>query len=241
MSRHPGSRGADGAVALFVGTVRDDEVALEAALREAAEQCDAIVTSGGVSMGDYDVVKAVLSRIADMRWMQIAIKPAKHYYTPSWAPDSKKLLFSDTDLNVIVMDVAAGTTKVIGNDPWMVPQRTLYPTWSPDSKWVAYAARLNSLYRAIFVANVETGERKQVTDGLADAMYPVWDAGGKYLWFLASTDFGLRSQWLDMTSYDRTENFGLYLAVLKKGEPSPLLPESDEDKDGNRNLITHDR
>ena len=41
--------------------------------------CDAVVTSGGVSMGDYDVVKAVLGRIADMRWMQIAIKPAKPF------------------------------------------------------------------------------------------------------------------------------------------------------------------
>ena len=48
-------------------------------LREAAGECDAIVTSGGVSMGDYDVVKAVLGRIADMRWMQIAIKPAKPF------------------------------------------------------------------------------------------------------------------------------------------------------------------
>jgi len=38
-----------------------------------------VITSGGVSMGDYDVVKAVLSRIADMRWMQIAIKPAKPF------------------------------------------------------------------------------------------------------------------------------------------------------------------
>ena len=61
------------------GTVRDDESALEAVLREAAAGCDAIVTSGGVSMGDYDVVKAVLGRIADMRWMQIAIKPAKPF------------------------------------------------------------------------------------------------------------------------------------------------------------------
>ena len=68
-----------------------------------------------------------------------------------------------------------------------------------------------------------------MTDGLADATWPVFDASGKYLWFFASTDFGLRSQWLDMTSYDHTETFGLYLAVLKKGEPSPLLPESDED------------
>lgn len=61
------------------GIVRDDEDALERVLREAAETCDAIVTSGGVSMGDYDVVKLVLSRIADMRWMQIAMKPAKPF------------------------------------------------------------------------------------------------------------------------------------------------------------------
>jgi molybdenum cofactor synthesis domain-containing protein len=68
-----------GAEAIDFGVVRDDEAALEATLRRAADTCDAIVTSGGVSMGDYDVVKAVLSKIADMRWMQIAIKPAKPF------------------------------------------------------------------------------------------------------------------------------------------------------------------
>jgi molybdenum cofactor synthesis domain-containing protein len=61
------------------GIVRDDEAELEEVLRHAAQHCDAIVTSGGVSMGDYDVVKAVLGRIADMNWMQIAIKPAKPF------------------------------------------------------------------------------------------------------------------------------------------------------------------
>ena len=100
----------------------------------------------------------------------------------------------------------------------MVPARTLNPVWSPDSKWVAYSSRLRSLYHAIFVSNVETGESKQVTDGLADAVWPAWDASGKYLWFLASTDFGLRSQWLDMTSYDHIPTFGLYFAVLHKSE-----------------------
>jgi tricorn protease len=160
---------------------------------------------------------------------EIALPKANFYYTPSWSPDSKKLVYTDTSLNVWVMDVASGQAKIIGNDPWMVPQRTLHPTWSPDSRYVAFASRLNSLYRAIFVANVETGEKTQVTDGLADAMYPVWDASGKHLWFLASTTYGLRSQWLDMTSYDREVTFGLYFAILKKGEASPLLPESDED------------
>ncbi len=161
---------------------------------------------------------------------EIALENPTHYYTPSWSPDSKKLLFTDTGLRIWVLDVATGKAKVVGNDPWMVPERTLNPVWSPDSKWVAYSSRLRSLYHAIFVSNAETGETKQVTDGLADAVWPAWDASGKYLWFLASTDFGLKSQWLDMTSYDHDENFGLYLVVLKKGDPSPLLPESDEDR-----------
>ncbi|HEY3025888.1 MAG TPA: PDZ domain-containing protein [Pyrinomonadaceae bacterium] len=161
---------------------------------------------------------------------EIVLQNPTHYYTPSWSPDSKKLVFTDTNLHVWVLDVASGQAKIVGNDPWMVPNRTLNPVWSPDSKWVVYSSRLRSLYHAIFVSNVETGETRQITDGLADAVWPAWDASGKYLWFLASTDFGLRSQWLDMTSYDHDENFGLYLAVLKKAESSPLLPESDEDK-----------
>ena len=177
--------------------------------------------------GEYKLVLESQEGLAPPR--EIAIANPKHYYTPSWSPDSKKMLFSDTDLKVWVLDVASGQAKVVGRDPWMVPQRTLNPVWSPDSKWVAYASRLNTLYRVIFASNVETGETRQVTDGLADAMFPAWDASGKYLWFFASTNFGLGSQWLDMTSYDREETFGLYFAVLKKGEPSPLLPESDED------------
>ena len=62
-----------------LGVVRDDEAELERVLRAAATDCNAIVSSGGVSMGDYDVVKAVLGRIADMTWMQMSIKPAKPF------------------------------------------------------------------------------------------------------------------------------------------------------------------
>jgi len=178
--------------------------------------------------GEYKLVIEAQDGLTPPR--EIALPNPTHYYTPSWSPDSKKIVYTDTNLKVWVLDVATGKTKVIGSDPWMVPTRTVNPVWSPDSKWVAYASHLKSLYHAIFVSNVETGETRQVTDGLADSVWPAWDASGKYLWFLASTDFGLKSQWLDMTSYDHDENFGLYFAILKKGEASPLLPESDEDK-----------
>lgn len=178
--------------------------------------------------GEYKLVIEAQDGLTPPREITL-VKPT-HYYTTSWSPDSKKILFTDTNLKVWVLDVATEQAKIVGQDPWMVPARTLNPVWSPDSKWVAYSSRLRSLYHAIFISNVETGESKQITDGLADAVWPAWDASGKYLWFLASTDFGLRSQWLDMTSYDHETNFGLYFAVLRKTDPSPLLPESDEDR-----------
>jgi molybdenum cofactor synthesis domain-containing protein len=70
-----------GAEPVDLGIVRDDESVLEAALVRAVGElgCDVLVTSGGVSMGDYDIVKSVLSRVADMSWFQIAMKPAKPF------------------------------------------------------------------------------------------------------------------------------------------------------------------
>lgn len=70
---------ATGCEVINLGVIADDEELLEKTLREVAMRCDAIVTSGGVSMGDFDIVKAVLSRIANMNWMQLAIKPAKPF------------------------------------------------------------------------------------------------------------------------------------------------------------------
>ena len=75
-----------------LGLVRDDEAALEQVLLHGAARCDALVTSGGVSMGDFDVVKAVLSRIAEMQWMQVAIKPAKPFaFGLLRAPDGRSV------------------------------------------------------------------------------------------------------------------------------------------------------
>ena len=68
-----------GVDAVDLGTVADDRDALASALVQAAATCDAVATSGGVSMGDFDLVKVVLGELADMRWMQVAIRPAKPF------------------------------------------------------------------------------------------------------------------------------------------------------------------
>ena len=65
---------------------------------------------------------------------------------------------------------------------------------------------------------------------MADAISPQWDENGEYLYFLASTDYGLASGWLDMSSYDPTTTRALYAILLTKDTKSPWLPESDEEK-----------
>jgi molybdopterin molybdotransferase len=64
-----------------LGIVGDDESALVELLSSAASRCDAIMTSGGVSVGDLDLVRVVLEKLSagKMRWMQVAIRPAKPF------------------------------------------------------------------------------------------------------------------------------------------------------------------
>jgi molybdenum cofactor synthesis domain-containing protein len=69
----------DGFGVVDLGIARDVEADIEGRLRDGATRCDAVLTSGGVSMGDFDLVKVVLDRIGKMHWMQVAIRPAKPF------------------------------------------------------------------------------------------------------------------------------------------------------------------
>lgn len=81
---------ADGFAPTDLGVVEDDEEALAKVLEGAASVCDAVVASGGVSVGDRDVVRMVLEKLGgdDMRWMQIAVKPAKPFAFGTLGPRS---------------------------------------------------------------------------------------------------------------------------------------------------------
>jgi tricorn protease len=152
------------------------------------------------------------------------------YFTPAWSPDGNFISYTDTDYNVWFIDLTSGSAKKVATDRYAHPNRTLNPVWSPDSKWLAYSKQLDSHFKAIFAYNLSSGQTLQLTDGMADAINPQWDANGKYLYFLASTDYGLASGWLDMSSYDPTTTRALYAILLAEGTPSPLIPESDEEE-----------
>ena len=152
------------------------------------------------------------------------------YYAPSWSPDGKKILFQDAEMNLSVLDLASGKQTHVDQGNYSWPDRDMFPSWSPDSRWIGYTKRLpGSQFHAVFAYDVGAGVAHQLTDGLSDAIAPIWDRGGKYMLFLASTNFALNTGWLDMSSYERPVDRGVYLAVLSKSDPSPLLPEPGDE------------
>jgi molybdopterin molybdotransferase len=59
------------------GIVEDDLAKITATLERAAAECDLVLTSGGVSVGDYDLMKQALSKLGEMNFWQVAQKPGK--------------------------------------------------------------------------------------------------------------------------------------------------------------------
>ncbi|MHB8189310.1 MAG: molybdopterin molybdotransferase MoeA [Ferrimicrobium sp.] len=70
-----------GAVPVDLGSLPDDLELLSNGFSRAAASCDAVLTTGGVSVGDFDYTTKILRELSsgNMEWMQIAIKPAKPY------------------------------------------------------------------------------------------------------------------------------------------------------------------
>jgi tricorn protease len=172
-------------------------------------------------------------RQPDGMGMVTKIKLEEHpsfYYKPVWSPDSTKIAFTDKRLNLWYVDVDKKIPVKVDTDRYDTPERTLDPTWSPDTHWIAYTKQLKSFMTAVFLYSIDKRQSFQVTDGLSDARFPVFDKGGKYLYFVASTNSGPTKGWLDLSSAGHSITSSAYLVVLSKDELSPLAHENDEEK-----------
>lgn len=156
--------------------------------------------------------------------------PPSFFYSPTWSPDNKKIVYNDKRLNLWYVDLDHPTPVKVDTDLFDSPLHEYDAVWSPDSRWIAYTKQLPNHLRAVFVYSLETHKTNQITDGMSDALYPNFDKNGKSLYFTASTDMGLTTGWLDMTSDAHPVTRSVYVVVLKKDLPSPIAPESDDEK-----------
>ena len=66
-----------GVEVIDLGVVRDEPALLEAAFRQAAQQADAIITSGGVSVGEADHTRTMMKKLGDVAFWRIAMRPGR--------------------------------------------------------------------------------------------------------------------------------------------------------------------
>src|ERR1700682_6173311 len=180
--------------------------------------------------GEYELTIRDQNGMGQPRHINLGAPPS-FFYGPTWSPDSKKIAYTDKRLQLWYVDLDHPTPKLVDSDYFGGFGPTeLNQTWAPDSKWIAYTKQLPSGLHALFVYSIETSKSAQITDGMSYVLFPSFDKNGKYLSFTASTNTGLSTAGLDMSSDEHPISRSAYVAVLSKYEKSPLAPESDEEK-----------
>jgi tricorn protease len=179
--------------------------------------------------GEYELHLRDQSGMGEAKKINLG-KPPSFYYSPVWSPDSKKIAYTDKRNNVWYVDLEKQSPVRIDNGVYLDSHYLLHPQWSPDSLWISYVRQLENRMGAVKLYSLETGQATQITDGMSDARQACFDKSGKYLYFAASTDSGPSSFGLNMSSTDRPVTRSVYVVVLRKDLPSPLAPESDEEK-----------
>ncbi|HKX00095.1 MAG TPA: PDZ domain-containing protein [Bryobacteraceae bacterium] len=177
--------------------------------------------------GEYALHLRDQSGMGEVKKLSLGDKPA-FYHSPVWSPDSKKIAYLDNHIGLWYIDLAEKKPVLVDRD-YYYSGSELTPSWSPDSKWLAYAKTLKSHMSAVYLYSLSDAKSTQVTDGMSEARFPVFDKDGKYLYFTASTDSGLAME-QDIHSIGRRVTRSVYLMVLSKDQTSPLAPESDDEK-----------
>ena len=144
--------------------------------------------------------------------------------TFSWSPDAKKLVYTDRQNRICLLDVASKQKKVLLQDPLGEPRQV---SFSPDSKWLTYTRTSENDFSIVYVYNLETQKEYAITDQWYSSSSPVFSTDGKYLIFSSARDFNPtygQTEW----NHVYTRMNGVYLALLRQDTPSPFLEEDDE-------------
>ncbi len=163
----------------------------------------------------------------------ISLGSSNFYFQPTWSPDSKKLFYTDSHLNLYYVDIDSKKVTKVDDDYLGSHTGRNYnyfqSSWSPDSKWIAYIKTLNNGQNAVYMYNLDSKKTQQVTDGMSEVTQPIFTRDGKYLVFSASTNVGLTNSGLHMTAYDRDTEYSPYAFILSSDSPSIFKNESDEE------------
>ena len=168
---------------------------------------------------------------------QIAIRPSEggaeqtltdfktgYFYRPVWSPDSSMLAFSDNEHQLWYLDIKTRKAVKIGHDKF---NEIHDYTWSPDGRWLAWSQQRDNQQPGIWLYSLDSGKATLVSSPMNSDFNPAFGPDGKYLFFVSARH---ENPTFSQSEFNiaTLKMFGIYVAMLQKGEASPFAPRSDE-------------
>lgn len=179
--------------------------------------------------GEYELVLAPQDGKGKAR--VIPLQGNGFYSNAVWSRDGKKIAYQDNSQSLYWIDVESAKITQIVEPKYGRSRGLKASSWSPDSNWIAYSVDTAAQIARVHIYSLKENKSYPVTDGLSESTEPVFDANGKYLYFLTSDSTGMSKHgFMQSASDSRTPRWSIYMAVLQKDTPSPFLKESDEEK-----------
>jgi tricorn protease len=165
---------------------------------------------------------------------KITIEPQPSFYWDLvWSPDSRKIAFADRRLNLWLADTASGTAQKIDASVYSA-QSGWNANFSPDSRFLTYAKRLKNRAGTVFIYDLAQKKSIQITDGVTHAESPIFDANGKYLYFISSPNAGTSEfDWGVLNGVFARSGVvrRVHALILSTVTPSLLLPNNQPNPD----------
>lgn len=144
-------------------------------------------------------------------------------YPAVWSPDSHKLLYSDKNQKLQILDIKSKKITVV--DKARRFDITDYG-WSPDSLWVVYTKDGNNGQQAVWVYSLNSKACRQVTGDMYQDFSPVFSKNSQYILFLSNRDFNLSFSSFEFNYlYNRATR--IHAVPLTKNAPPLFLEKND--------------
>src|SRR5467141_1730598 len=145
-------------------------------------------------------------------------------YQPLWAPDGKRIAFSDAKNKLYVLTLDDKKVTTVAENP---RGRVHDYAWSAEGGHLAYCLDNPNNFSSIYVWSAVDGQSHRVTDEYFDTGSPSWDPEGNYLYFLSTRTFYPQLSLIEF-NYATNRGNSLYAFALRKDTKNPFPPESDE-------------
>ena len=138
--------------------------------------------------GEYEIY--IKDRLNDGEVRQLTSNGSIWRHTPIWSADNQKLLFSDHNHTLWVLDIESGKQTQIDTARFDENGLTEY-TWSPNSNDIIYVKNDENRYSSLWLYSLDSGNLMRLTDSMTSENNPTFSPDGNYMFFTSERDFNL--------------------------------------------------